>query len=115
MQDTPNNSETIPFAELFGPPEPAQEAALPTFENASQVGRRRKYEERGIYGDMSVCEVVRFRALTGRHIAGLSLDMQKEYDYWYFRPPNRRKDGEDYERHKRAWSRRERWLADLHE
>jgi hypothetical protein len=96
---------------LFGGREAAPTAAIQPFENVRHSGRLRKYEEVGIYGDLPVREVVRFRYVNGRHIEGMSQEMQEEYDYWYFTPPNKRKDKQDYAKHVRAWNRRIKWLS----
>lgn len=98
---------------MFGGVEPAPQADMPTYENEKHMGRLRKYEEVGIYGDLPVRDVVRFRFVNGRHIEGMSQDMMDEFDHWYFTRPNRKKDGADYAKHLRAWERRERWIADI--
>lgn len=108
-----NNSPNNSYSELFGGLEAAPQAAITPFENVRHSGRLRKYENVGIYGDVPVCEVIRFRAKNGRHIEGMSAEMQEEYDYWYFTPPSKRKDKEDYAKHVRAWNRRTKWLASL--
>jgi hypothetical protein len=97
--------------ELFGGREAAPQAAIQPFKNERHSGRQRKNEAVGIHGDLPICEVVRFRAKYGRHIEGMSEEMQEEYDYWYFSPPNKRKDKDKYARHVRAWNNRTKWLA----
>jgi hypothetical protein len=111
----PNNSSNSFPEELFGGREAAPQAPITSFENARHSGRLRKNEEIGIYGDLPVCDVVRFRAKYGRHIEGMSEDMQEEYDYWYFTPPSKRKDKEKHARHVRAWNRRTKWLGAMEE
>jgi len=98
---------------LFGTGVATPEADIAPFENERHIGRLRKYEEVGIYGDVPVRDVVRFRFLNKRFIDGMSQDMQDEYEYWYFTRPNKSKDGKEYDRHGRAWKRREKWLADI--
>lgn len=100
---------------MFGGVEAAPQANIAPFANEKHMGRLRKYEEIGIWGDLPVREVVRFRFINGRHIDGMSQDMQDEYDYWYFAKPNKKKDGTDYEKHIRAWARREKWIDGLQE
>jgi hypothetical protein len=111
----PNNSSNNFPEELFGGHEAAPQAAITPFENERHSGRLRKNEEVGIYGDLPVCDVVRFRAKYGRHIEGMSADMQEEYDYWYFTVPSKRKDKDKYAKHVRAWNRRTKWLSDIPE
>jgi hypothetical protein len=98
---------------LFGGDQAAPQAEIAPFENEQHKGRLRKYEEVGIYGDLPVRDVVRFRFLNGRHIEGTSEDMQADVEYWYFTRPNKAKDKEDYERHVKAWGRRVKWLVGL--
>lgn len=100
---------------MFGDGEAAPQAAMTPFENEKHMGRLRKYEQVGVWGDLPVRDVVRFRFINGRHIEGMSKDMQEEYDFWYFTRPNRKKDGADYAKHTRAWARREKWLEGLQE
>src|SRR5205823_13221677 len=90
-ETSPNKSETNPFSDLFGSSEVAPQALIAPFENEKHLGRLRKYEEVGLRGDLPVREVVRFRYANGRHIEGMSADMQEEYDYWYFTKPNKAK------------------------
>lgn len=105
--------ETVPDPDMFGGIEAAPEADIEAFANEKHMGRLRKYEEIGIYGDLPVREVVRFRYVNERHIDGMSQDMRDEYEFWYFTKPNKAKDKEDYAKHVRAWKRREKWLAGL--
>lgn len=99
---------------MFGSGDAAPQAAMTPFGNEKHAGGRlRKYEEVGIYGDLPVRDVVRFRFVNGRHIEGMSQDMRDEYDFWYFTRPNKKKDGVDYAKHVRAWTRREKWIADI--
>ena len=87
---------------------------MPEVEEESEVGRKRKYEETGIYGDISIKDVVLFRYIKQRHFPGLSKDMQEWYEHFYFTAPvvgEKPFRGKDYEQHKRAYERGQRWFA----
>jgi hypothetical protein len=110
------STQTSTFEEMFGSDKAAPQAAMTPFENEEKrMGRLRKYEQIGIYGDLSVREVVRFRFTNNRYPLGVSDEMRDEYNYWYFSRPNRKKDGTQYAKHLRAWERREKWIDGLQE
>ncbi len=116
-----NNSPTIPdnsgnriIPELFEPAKPARKAAITPYRKKGKVGRQRKYEEVGKDGVLPVKDVVLYRHKMGRHWPGMSEDMQRWYEFYYFSRPSRAKakDDKDYERHKRAFERARRWIAE---
>jgi hypothetical protein len=108
QNSVPNNSETIPVAELFEPGKPAPQAVIPELEKIGP-GRQRRYEELGEKGVESVREVVLFRHHFGRHMPGMSSDTEAYYEHFYFTKP---KKGEKYyDRHVRCWARRTKWIA----
>ena len=100
-------------SELFTPPEIALQADVPTYKKKGKiVGRKRKYERVGDNGERPIKELVLFRSHTGKHWPGMSEDMESYYEWYYFKKPNKGKDGKDYEQHKRAYERGQRWIAD---
>lgn len=117
-----NNSERIPKEFRTIPesaptiPTPAQNGplAMPEVEDESDVGRKRKYEDTGIYGDISIKDLVLFRHIKARHFPDLSADMREWYEHFYFVAPQVGESsyrGRDYEQHKRAYERGKRWIA----
>lgn len=114
-ETTPNNSETIPESELFGEPEQAQEAIPEGYKKKGKVGRKRKYEEFGNEEIEPVRDVVLWRFKMGRHWPGMSEDMVEWYEFYYFTKPSKKKDGDKYEQHVRAWERGQRWISDVQE
>jgi hypothetical protein len=109
-ESIPNNSERIP--------EPAQNASalnMPEIEEGGEVGRKRKYDDTGIYGDISIKDVVLFRYIKERHFPDLSQDMRDWYEHFYFTAPVVGESpyrGRDYEQHKRAYERGQRWIRE---
>lgn len=111
--NSPNNSPTIPEhfqKELFEPDKPAPQDGSEEFEKIGP-GRQRRYEELGEKEVEPVRELILFRNEFGRHWPGLSRDMEQYYEYFYFTPPNKRKDGKNYARHVKCWERRTKWLS----
>ena len=118
----PNNAERVPKSAETIPesaqnaPEPEEPTALnmPEVEDEGEVGRKRKYEGTGIYGDISIKDVVLFRHIRQRHFPDLSADMREWYEHFYFAAPvvgESAYRGKDYEQHKRAYERGQRWIA----
>ena len=87
---------------------------MPDFQMESGAGRKRKYEDEGIYGDISVQDVVLYRHIKSRHYPGLSGDMRYWYEHFYFKAPvvgEKPFRGKDYEQHERAYKRGREWIA----
>lgn len=116
-QRIPNNSESVPQPAQI-PPDAQDDAPMlqmPEVEKEGDVGRKRKNEDTGIYGDISVRQVILFRHIKGRHFPGLSADMKTWYEHFYFKLPNvgeKPYRGRDYEQHKRAYERGREWIAE---
>ena len=116
----PNNSQTIPNRaqnepELIDAPEPENALNMPEIEDEGDVGRKRKNEDTGIYGDISVKDIILFRYIKKRHWPDLSGDMKAWYEHFYFKRPTRGEKpyrGRDYEQHKRAYERGQEWIAE---
>lgn len=106
--NSPNNSDS----ELLEPPEPAPQAGSGGYKKKGIVGRKRKYEEPGINGEIPVKKVVLYRHIKGRHWPGMSQDMQEWYDRYYFTKPKRTGKGADHARHIRSYERGQRWIAE---
>lgn len=111
----PKSADSIP-ASAPNAPEPEEPSALnmPEVEDEGEVGRKRKYEDTGIYGDISIKDVVLFRRIKQRHFPDLSADMREWYEHFYFTAPvvgEPAYRGKDYEQHKRAYERGQRWIA----
>jgi hypothetical protein len=109
-----NNSQTIPdkiigpiVSELSEPHAMATEAPShdsEPYKKKGKSGRERDYKK--------VRKVFLYRVKMGRYQIDLSKEMGEYYDYWYFEKPNKRRDGKDYERHVRSYSRGQAWLAE---
>jgi len=106
----PKNSETIPESAQNGP-----RLNIPVYTKESEVGRKRKYEDTGIYGDIPVRDVVLFRHIKQRHWPGMSADMREWYEWFYFVEPQIGEQpfrGKSYEQHRRSYNRGQRWIAE---
>jgi hypothetical protein len=105
-----NNSES----ELFVPDKPTPQAAIAPYKKIGKVGRKRRYEEPGMNGEIPVKKVVLYRHIRGRHWPGMSDDMREWYEHYYFTKPTRTeraKDAKDYERHVKSYERGRQWIA----
>ena len=119
-ESIPNSSQTIPNRaqnepELFDAPEPENALNMPEIEDEPDIGRKRKNEDTGIYGDISVKDIILFRYIKKRHWPDLSGDMKAWYEHFYFKRPTRGEKpyrGRDYEQHKRAYERGQEWIAE---
>jgi hypothetical protein len=121
VESIPNNSERVPKSVESIPesaqnvPEPEMRGLdMPEVEDDGEVGRKRKYDDTGIYGDISIKDVVLFRHIKQRHFPDLSADMREWYEHFYFKVPVPGEPsyrGKDYEQHKRAYERGQRWIA----
>jgi len=119
-ESIPKNSRTIPNQpqnadEWKNAPEPENALNMPEIEDEGEGGRKRKYEDTGIYGDISVKDIVLFRYIKKRHWPDLSGDMKAWYEHFYFKRPTKREKpyrGRDYEQHKRAYERGQEWIAE---
>ena len=84
------------------------------FERIGKVGRQRKYEEKGNRGENSVRDVVLYRHIKGRHYPGLSSDMRRWYEFFYFKSPMRGEKpfnaNTNYEQHIEAYERGQDWI-----
>lgn len=105
-----NSSRIVP--ELFTPDKSASQAPANSYKKKGKVGRKRKYEEPGTNGEIPVKEVVLFRHEMGRHWPGMSEDMQKWYNFYYFTRPSKGKDKSKYEQHVRAYERGRKWISE---
>lgn len=110
--NSPNNSANNSEPELLEPAQPAPKATVAPYKKKGTVGRKRRYEELGKNEEEPVKVVVLYRYHTGRHWPGMSKDMQDWYDRYYFTRPNKAKDGNEYERHVKAYERRRKWIAE---
>ena len=108
-----NSLRIVP--ELFAPDKPASQAPANSYKKKGKVGRKRKYEEPGTNGEIPVKEVVLFRQEMGRHWPGMSEDMKKWYDFYYFTRPNKGKDKSKYEQHLRSYERGRKWISEADE
>jgi len=119
-ESIPKSSRTIPNQpqnadEWKNAPEPENALNMPEIEDEGEVGRKRKYEDTGIYGDISVKDIVLFRYIKKRHWPDLSGDMKAWYEHFYFKRPAKREKpyrGRDYEQHKRAYERGQEWITE---
>jgi hypothetical protein len=96
-----NNSEIAPAS-----------LAIEPYEMIGRVGRQRKYEERGNRGELPIKQLVLYRYKLKRQIPGLSDDMERWYEFFYFTKPDKGKDGDKYEQHARAYKRGRKWITD---
>ena len=119
-KEFPKNSQRIPNQaqnepESFDAPEPENALNMPEIEDEGDVGRKRKNEDTGIYGDISVKDIILFRYIKKRHWPDLSGDMKAWYEHFYFKRPVKSEKpyrGRDYEQHKRAYERGQEWIAE---
>ncbi len=119
-ESIPKNSQRIPNRaqnepELIDAPEPENALNMPEIEDEGDVGRKRKNEDTGIYGDISVKDIILFRSIKKHHWPDLSGDMKAWYEHFYFKRPVRGEKpyrGRDYEQHKRAYERGQEWIAE---
>jgi hypothetical protein len=92
---------------------PNETVPLEPFERIGRVGRQRKYEERK-NGINSVRDVVLYRHVKGKHYPGLSSDMRRWYEFFYFRPPMKGEKpfnaNTSYEQHVEANERGQDWI-----
>jgi hypothetical protein len=101
-----NNSENNSSSELFEGDKQASEAdsqQSEAYRKKGKGGRERSYEK--------VRKVLLYKKKMGRYPPDLSKDMCNYYDWWYFTMPRKKKDGDDYERHYKAYERGQKWLA----
>jgi hypothetical protein len=133
--DSPNNSVPKPTIQTIRPnnsgnnsnnsvepsnsPEPElkkpnETVPLAPFEKIGRVGRQRKYEEKGNRGENSVRDVVLYRHIKGRHYPGLSSDMKRWYEFFYFKSPMKGEKpfnaNTSYEQHIEAYERGQEWI-----
>jgi hypothetical protein len=115
----PKEFPTIPNAAQNQPIPDAQKDVpmlqMPEVEKEGDVGRKRKNEDSGIYGDISVRQIVLYRHIRGHHFPGLSADMKAWYQHFYFKAPavgEKPYRGRDYEQHKRAYERGREWVKE---
>ncbi len=110
-QGVPNTSEEYPPSEVFGGDKPTPQLDIEHYKKKGIHARKRKYEKPGKDGDAPVRDVVIFRYKMKHHLPGMSDDMEHWYEFWYFTRPNRKKDGDKYEQHLRAYNRGQKWIA----
>jgi hypothetical protein len=113
----PNNSDNSKNSgtSTNSAPEPElnQPNEIAPFEKIGKVGRQRKYEERK-NGINSVRDVVLYRHVKGKHYPGLSSDMRRWYEFFYFREPMKGEKpfnaNTSYEQHVEAYERGQDWI-----